>query len=213
LDAKSPLRGLLLRANSHRQLLSFNARIERTSNLSIDCPDEGLAMDKYPFITHALLASEIDMLCANGRRPPRSAKLVVTLEWATSKWRSYLLAPDGMFLRWRLWEHSSEYETGRKAYIIVAHGSPYLGRSAVGYSPDTIAKKLLFAAWRRECDAWSIDLSRSVVTRSGILNEHDIRNIERELFSTAKPVTAVAEPWKPTRTNVIDLAARRRGPR
>ncbi len=138
-------------------------------------------MDQQPFHTLALLASEISMFRPNGKRPPKSAELVIDLRWVDScRWRTYFIAADQKQFGWYLWEKGS-CETGEHAFVIVARGYPYSG-----YSARDAAAMLLTEAWRREFNAWLKELTGSVVTQAGLLEEADVRRIEEELFPEEK---------------------------
>ena len=59
---------------------------------------------------------------------------------------------------------------------MVAAGSPYFG-----YSAEYASKHLLLEAWRDECEQSGIDLKGWYMEEAGLLNNHDIKEIENKI--------------------------------
>jgi len=74
-------------------------------------------------------------LAADGERPPRSAKLVASLDLGSGPgggdYRKYYICSDKHRTGWALWEMINDYDTGRPIYARRAWGEPYKGYRAV----------------------------------------------------------------------------------
>ena len=136
------------------------------------------------FRSTSYIGSEIAEFRLNNEKPPRSAKLVISLNWSWSPAHS---ASEILFLSahprqdgWTLWAKASDYDTGHPMYCRVGWGAPYKG-----YSPEFASKELLTAAWRTEISRGrhlSIkDLISATVDQEGLLTKSDIDEIGKLL--------------------------------
>jgi hypothetical protein len=140
-----------------------------------DCP----FAKRKAFTSDSFIGSEIAEFRLNGEKPPRTAKLVVSLSWSWSPahYRSatYQLSANPRKNRWTLWEKSSDYDTGKPMYACVALGEPYKG-----CSPELASKELLTAAWRGEISQGS---SRKWLASFGMA-EYACRFVENDIDET-----------------------------
>jgi len=88
-----------------------------------------------PFEISNMVGCDFFELAADGERPPRSAKLVASLDMGSGPgggdYRKYYICSDKHRTGWALWEMINDYDTGRPIYARRAWGEPYKGYPAV----------------------------------------------------------------------------------
>jgi hypothetical protein len=135
---------------------------------------------EQPIVTVSYVGSEIAEFRQGGERPPRSAKLVVSLSWswgpAHSRYSVYWLCTDRKRSGWYLWEQGSDYDTGRPLFRMVAACSPYRGCPA-----KYAAGQLLISAWKGEVEFEYAELEGVYVEKEGLLTTDDIQRIENKV--------------------------------
>jgi hypothetical protein len=109
-----------------------------------------LSVDKTaPFETGSYIGTDIAQFKEDGEKPPRTAKLVVSLYWSwapgTDVSATYFLSTNRKRTGWFLWERGYDDYMGKTVYCRVAWGAPYRG-----YSAKYVAKRLLAEAWLGE---------------------------------------------------------------
>jgi hypothetical protein len=116
-----------------------------------------------------------------GKRPPRSAKLVASVSWswspAHSRSNTYWLCTDRKRSAWYLWEEGLDLDEYKKQFTIIAHGTPYRGILA-----KDAAERLLLAIWKEEWDVLQSPGRGTYVTRSGLLDSAEIARLEELAF-------------------------------
>jgi len=113
-------------------------------------------------------------LAADGERPPRSAKLVASLDLGSGPgggdYRKYLICSDKHRTGWALWEMINDYDTGRPLYARRAWGEPYKG-----YSAREAAKRMMLDCLLAESRLWMVNEIRVEV--DGLLDGNDFDRI------------------------------------
>ncbi len=142
---------------------------------------KAFALDEaHGFKAASFVGSEIAELRSNGEKPPRTAKLVVALDWSWSpahfRTATYFLSAHPRRNLWTLWEKGSDYDTGKPTYARVAWGAP-----CPGYSAAFASKQLLAETWRTEISLGGLldvqDFLSPAVDQEGLLTKSDIEAI------------------------------------
>jgi hypothetical protein len=115
----------------------------------------------------------------DGERPPRSAKLVVSVDMGSGPGggdhRSYLLSTNRERSLWVLWLRGDDWEV--PLYCRIATGRPYRG-----YPARFAAEQLLIKSWQDEHDKEKRLPPYVSVWTTGLLTDEDIRRIKRTVF-------------------------------
>ena len=131
-----------------------------------------------PFEAHSYIGSDIAQLREDGKRPPRSAKLVAYLDMGSGPvggdYRRYLLCTNRERTLWNLWLIGVNEKL---LYCEVAMGQPYRG-----YPARFAAEQLLIKSWQDERDLEGWHPRKALVMNAGLLNQEDIRRIELAVF-------------------------------
>ena len=133
------------------------------------------------FITESFIGLEPVEPIEAEQQPPRSAKFVaeVTWSWGPAHGRSswYWLCTDRKRSAWYLWEEKSDHDSGKPKFEMVVYGEPYHGIDA-----KYAAERLILKAWKDEWDLWESPGKGAQVDSFGLLNDQDIKRIEKTAF-------------------------------
>lgn len=127
-----------------------------------------------PFEISNMVGCDFFELAADGERPPRSAKLVASLDMGSGPgggdYRKYYICSDKHRTGWALWEMINDYDTGRPIYARRAWGEPYKGYPAV-----EAAKRMMLDCLLAESRLWEVNEIR--VEEDGLLDGNDFDRI------------------------------------
>ena len=134
-----------------------------------------------PFEVQTYIGSDIAQMRTDGDRPPRSAKLVASVDMGSGPgggdYRTYLISTDRARKGWTLWIRGSDYDTGKSMHCYVAYGWPYRGVSA-----RDAAEVLLAKSWVHERDLYGTWPPWITVQEPGLLTCDDIERIRSAVF-------------------------------
>jgi hypothetical protein len=134
------------------------------------------------FKTVSLMGTDLSEFRPDGEKPPRSAKLVISISWSWSPAHSasvtYLLSTTRERDVWLLWGQGYDWDTGKPIYARVAWGAPYRG-----YSAKFAARQLLAAAWRGEIEQGGCaeEFENPDIDREGLVTKGDVQLIVKSL--------------------------------
>ncbi len=131
--------------------------------------------DPQRFEVQSNVGSDIAQFRPGGERPPRSAKIVVSVDMGSGPgggdYRTYLISSDQKRSGWTLWARGHDYDTGRPLYCRMAWGEPYKG-----YSASEAAKHLVEAVVKDEM-LEGISVETMGVAAPGLLTSEDVQSI------------------------------------
>ena len=127
-----------------------------------------------PFEISNMVGCDFFELAADHGRPPRSAKLVASLDMGSGPgggdYRKYYLCSDKHRTGWALWEMINDYDTGRPIFARRAWGEPLKGYPAV-----ETAKRMMLDCLLAESRLWEVNEIR--VEEDGLLDGNDFDRI------------------------------------
>ena len=166
------------RLDTSRALAIWHGRKLRLSRISASMNSE----TEPQFDVTSYIGSDIAQMRPDGEKPPKSAKLVASVDMGSGPgggdYRTYVLSTNRRRSGWCLWMLGSDYDTGKRLFCRIAWGEPYSG-----VPPKAAAQMLLTKSWEDERDQGALG-GTIIVERAGLLDDEDIQEIERSVFHT-----------------------------